>query len=130
MTTQKNYQHEVVANVYQPGRSTLHARLALTGSEISINTLSPGVALPFVHAHKQNEDVYVVLKGAGKFFVDGEEFAVQEGSAVRIDPSGARSIKADASSALTYICVQSKRGSLTQHTKDDGMPADGKPSWV
>ena len=130
MTTVKNYKYATVANPFEPGRSTLHDLLALTGAEVSINTLPAGAALPFIHAHQQNEEVYVVLKGNGLFFVDGEEFAIQAGSVLRIDPAAARSVKASAAFALTYVCIQTKVGSLVQHTEKDGVPALGSPSWA
>ena len=37
------------------GRSELHNALALTGCEVSCNNLPAGVAVPFVHSHKNNE---------------------------------------------------------------------------
>ncbi|WP_005038165.1 cupin domain-containing protein [Holophaga foetida] len=129
MTANKNYQATLVAEMYKPGRTVLHDDLALTSAEVSINTLPAGVSLPFIHAHKQNEEIYVVLKGKGLFYIDGEEFGVQEGCVVRIDPAAARSIKADEASELTYVCVQAKAGSLEQHTQGDGLPAEGQPSW-
>ena len=42
-------------------RVELHNQLGLTGCEISINELPPKAAVPFVHAHKQNEEVYGCL---------------------------------------------------------------------
>lgn len=39
-------------------RVELHNLLGLTGCEISINELPAKAAVPFVHAHKQNEEVY------------------------------------------------------------------------
>ena len=41
-------------------RVELHNLLGLTGCEISINELPAKAAVPFVHAHKQNEEVYGV----------------------------------------------------------------------
>ena len=46
-------------------RVELHNLLGLTGCEISINELPAKAAVPFVHAHKQNEEVYGVLGGKG-----------------------------------------------------------------
>ena len=129
MSTGKNYQTSAFANIYQPGRAVLHDDLALTGAEISINTLPAGASVPFVHAHQQNEEVYLVLKGKGLFYVDGEEFPVQEGCVIRVDPAGERTIKADDGSDLSYVCVQAKAGSLMQHTQQDGVLVDKKPSW-
>ena len=64
--------------------------LGLTGCEVSLNRLPAGTSMPFAHAHKKNEELYLVLRGSGIFFVDGEEFPVQEGSLVRIAPAGDR----------------------------------------
>ena len=41
----------------------LHNALALTGCEVSCNNLPAGVAVPFVHSHKNNEECYLVLGG-------------------------------------------------------------------
>ena len=53
-------------------RTELHDRLGLTGAEISVNTLDAGASIPFVHAHKANEEIYFVLSGSGKAVVDGD----------------------------------------------------------
>ena len=46
-------------------RSELHDLLKLTGAEISCNNLPAGVSVPFVHSHTLNEEIYIVLEGAG-----------------------------------------------------------------
>ena len=61
------------------GRSELHELLHLTGAEISCNTLPAGVSIPFVHAHTENEEIYLVLDGSGWLYVDGEEVAIRQG---------------------------------------------------
>ena len=53
-------------------RVELHNLLGLTGCEISINELPAKAAVPFVHAHKQNEEVYGVLGGKGQLYIDGQ----------------------------------------------------------
>src|SRR5512139_1721362 len=103
-TTAKNYQATSIGDIQAKGRVTLHNDLSLTGSEISINELPAGVGLPFLHSHKRNEEVYIVVKGKGRFQVDGEEFAVAEGSVVRVDPPGVRGITADAQDSIRYLC--------------------------
>ena len=47
-------------------RTELHDKLSLTGAEVSINHLPAGASVPFVHAHKNNEEIYAILEGAGK----------------------------------------------------------------
>ena len=59
----KNY---TITNLGSGARIELKAVLNLSGCEISINELPAGVSVPFVHAHKQNEEVYIVLEGSGK----------------------------------------------------------------
>ena len=73
-------------------RTELHELLHLTGCEASLNNLPAGVSIPFVHAHTKNEELYVILAGNGTFFVDGEEFAVKAGDAIRVDPNGQRCV--------------------------------------
>ncbi|WP_196594133.1 cupin domain-containing protein [Pectinatus sottacetonis] len=40
----------------------------------------------FVRSHKENEDLYVITNGSGRFFVDGEEFSIRERSMIRVVP--------------------------------------------
>ena len=44
-------------SVGQDARTELHDKLSLTGAEISINDLPAGGSVPFVHAHKQNQEI-------------------------------------------------------------------------
>ena len=128
--TAKNYQATSVGDIQAKGRVTLHNELALTGSEISINELPPGVSVPFLHSHKRNEEVYIVVKGKGRFQVDGDEFDIAEGSVIRVDPAGARCITADSQSSIRYICIQTEAKSLVQFTEADGVILEAKPSWL
>lgn len=125
-----NYQSIALGDITTLGRVTLNEALALTGSEVSINELPAGISVPFVHAHQQNEEVYLILSGKGVFFLDGEEITVSAGDALRVDPKARRCLKADAGSALRFVCIQTRAGSLSQFTETDGVPADGKPSWL
>ena len=125
----KNYQSTSIGALKDVKRETLHDVLALTGAEISVNQLSPGASSPFIHSHKVNEEVYLVIAGRGSFQVDGEEFPVAEGTAIRIDPAGKRSVKAADDEGLTYICVQAGCGTLVQFTRTDGVLHEEKPAW-
>ncbi|RAZ51143.1 cupin domain-containing protein [Campylobacter hyointestinalis] len=125
--TGKNY--KMISSKDSP-RSEFHDELNLTGCEVSINHLKAGDSVPFVHSHKQNEEVYIVLEGSGVLFIDGEEFEVNAGDVLRIDPDGKRCFKASSSSDLKYICIQCKAGSLEQFTDGDGVINAEKPSWL
>ena len=127
---QTNYKVASFAGVETAGRMTFKDMLDLSGSELSVNALPAGISVPFTHAHKRNEVVYVVLSGKGLFYVDGEEFAVARGSVVRVSPAGERCLKADAASPLLYLCIQTEANSLVQATENDGVIATSKPSWL
>ena len=102
-------------------RTELHDKLGLTGAEISVNTLPAGASVPFVHAHKANEEIYFILSGNGKVVVDGEDIALAEGNWIRIAPAGRRQFFAASDSPISYICVQVKAGSLGAYTADDAL---------
>lgn len=70
-----NYTKTTIAG---DGRIELHDILALTGAEISINQLPAGGKVPFVHAHKQNEEIYGILAGRGTVIIDGEEISLPQ----------------------------------------------------
>ncbi|HKK01804.1 MAG TPA: cupin domain-containing protein [Desulfuromonadales bacterium] len=111
------------------GKYFIGEQLGLTGSEVSLNRLPAGKGIPFVHAHKKNEELYIVLRGSGTFYVDGEEFPVQEGSLIRVAPDGGRAWKAG-DEDLYFICIQTEAGSLSQATLEDGYHLETKASWM
>ncbi len=111
------------------GKYFIGRELGLTGCEVSLNRLPAGTGMPFVHSHKKNEELYIVLRGSGTFFVDGEEFPVQEGSLVRVAPEGERAWRAG-DEDLYFICVQAEAGSLSQATLKDGARLGTKASWM
>ena len=74
-------------------RSELHDALGLTGCEVSVNALPAGAAVPFVHRHVKNEEVYGVLEGRGELYIDGEVVELKAGDWFRISPEGRRAIR-------------------------------------
>ena len=102
-------------------RTELHDQLGLTGAEISVNHLPAGGCVPFVHAHKENEEIYIILSGKGKAVVDGDEVELAAGDVVRIAPAGKRQFFAAADSELGYVCIQVKAGSLGAYTVGDAI---------
>ena len=95
-------------------RTELHDKLGLTGAEISVNTLPAAASVPFIHAHKENEEIYFILSGKGKAVVDGEEIALEEGDWIRIAPEGKRQFFASADCPISYMCFI-KRKSPNYH---------------
>ncbi len=108
-------------HVARDARTELHDKLSLTGAEVSINHLPAGASVPFVHAHKNNEEIYGVLEGRGKAVVDGEEVELEAGDWLRIAPAGKRQFFAAEDSPISFICIQVKENSLGDYTRDDAV---------
>ena len=94
--------------------------LATTGCELSFGSLEVGDAVPFFHAHKQNEEVYIILAGNGRMQVDDDVFDISAGSVIRVAIGAPRCLKAG-NEALVYVCLQCRQGSLQQCTMADGI---------
>lgn len=108
-------------NIANEARTELHEALALTGAEISINNLPAGEGVPFVHYHKNNEEIYGILSGKGKVIIDGEEILLTKGDWIRISPIAKRQFFADEKSPLTFVCIQVKENSLDTYTMTDAQ---------
>ena len=108
-------------NIGNEGRVELHEKLSLTGAEISINQLPAGASVPFVHSHKNNEEIYGILSGKGKAVIDNETIELTAGDWLRISPAAKRQFFASQESDITYVCIQAKENSLGGFTADDAV---------
>ena len=111
------------------GKEFLGQRLGLTGIEVSLNAMGPGQSVPFSHAHKQNEELYLFLSGSGEMLLDDQIVKVGAGSAVRIKPAVFRCWRNTGDVPLTCVVVQAKAGSLEQATRTDGIVPPDPPRW-
>lgn len=123
------YDTEIPGGKRARGKLFLQEILGLSGLEISINVLPAGKGVPFYHKHKENEEVYMFVKGSGQFQVDGEVIPIQEGTVIRVSPDGARTWRNNSSEDLFYIVIQGKEHSLTSSTISDGIPLPDKVEW-
>ncbi len=108
-------------SVAQDARTELHDKIFLTGAEVSINNLPAGASVPFVHSHKNNEEIYGILAGKGKAVIDGETIELAKGDWVRISPTAKRQFFASDDASISYVCIQVKENSLKGYTMDDGV---------
>ncbi len=114
-----------------PGKIFLKEILHLTSAEISLNTLPPGQSVPFYHKHRQNEEIYIFVRGEGEFQVGDRVFPVSEGSVVRVDPDGERCWRNTSDTEmLCYVVIQSRINSYTGQTIEDGFGVEKRVSWV
>ncbi|GAB4370303.1 MAG: hypothetical protein Kow00121_10900 [Elainellaceae cyanobacterium] len=113
------------------GKIFLKQILNLTSSEISVNNLPPKASVPFYHKHRLNEEIYIFVQGFGEFQVDDCVFAVQQGTIVRVDPEGERCMRnTSATDDLCWIVIQSRSGSYSDHTIQDGFGVQKRVRWV
>ena len=102
-------------------RTEFHQTLGLTGAEVSFNNLPAGVSVPFVHSHKENEEIYIITEGKGTLTIDGEVVKIKKGNVIKISPNGKRQFAAADDEGISYVCVQVKENSLTSYTENDAI---------
>ncbi len=106
-------------SVQNEARTELHNALGLTGAEVSVNVLPAGASVPFVHSHKQNEEIYGVIEGEGIAYIDGQSVPIKAGDWLRVAPAAKRRFSAAQNSGIKYICIQAKANSLEEFTAAD-----------
>jgi len=112
------------------GKLFLKSLLASAGLEISLNVVPPGKAMPFLHRHQQNDEVYFVVGGRGEFLVDGECIDVAEGSVLCMSPPAARAWRNNSDSPLYFLCIQYRADSVIEGGTRDGQRVEGMPVWA
>src|SRR4051794_20639675 len=68
--------------------------LALERSALGYQRIPPGYRFPYGHTHKEQEEVYVVVRGSGRMKVDDEVLDLEEWDAVRVPPGAWRGYEA------------------------------------
>ena len=111
----------VKTSVGNEGRVELHNTLSLTGAEISVNRLPAGASVPFIHAHKHNEEIYAILAGSGNAVIDDETVALTAGDWLKIEPAAKRQFFASENEGIEYVCIQVRENSLEGFTADDAI---------
>ena len=81
------------------GAAGLEFRLAtkaleLDRSGLSYQRIPPDCRFPYGHTHKQQEEVYVVVRGSGRMKLDDEIVDVEEWDVVRVPPGTWRGYEA------------------------------------
>ncbi len=94
------------------------ARDAVGSQQVGVSrfTYAPGARMPFGHRHREQEEVYVVVDGAGRVKLDDEIVAVAAWDVIRVAPGVMRAFEAGPD-GLDLVCVGSRRppGGDTEH---------------
>ncbi|MBI5587391.1 MAG: cupin domain-containing protein [Deltaproteobacteria bacterium] len=97
--------------------------------EISFQMLPPNTEIPFYHKHADHEEIYIFLKGKGQFQIDHNTFDVQEGSIVKVAPTGKRTWRNSTNQPMIFMVIQGKAGSLEKYETADGFGVPEKVQW-
>lgn len=124
-----DYVLELGPEINIPGKVFGGAALGATGSEFSFQVFQPGTESGFLHTHKNHEELYFFLSGKGEFQVDGEVFPIAEGSVVRVDPAGKRSVRNNGTTPLVMLCVQYRGNTFTSEDAADGVILNEEVKW-
>lgn len=112
----------------------LSRRMGCKGVGFSFVRYRPGHGAGYVHRHKVQEEVFVVVKGTGSIILDGRRHAMPEGTAVRVSPRVYRAIGNDSKRDAVFLIlggVPPKKFPLGGRTLfGDGIPNRKKvPRW-
>ncbi len=125
----KDYMLTLSPEMQIPGKVFGGAAVNATGAEFSFQEFAPGAESGFLHTHKNHEELYFFLSGKGEFQVDGEVFAIEEGSVVRVAPAGKRSVRNNGAEPMLMLCVQYKGNTFTADDATDGEILNDKVVW-
>lgn len=124
---QYRFEHPRLGSVR--GKRFLKELLGLTAMEASVGVMPAGVGLPFLHKHRDSEELYLIVKGSGQFQIDGQTLDVREGSVIRVSPDGARTWRSSSTEPMVYICIQAKKDSFKAVGIEDGVPLKDPVVW-
>lgn len=99
--------------------------LETSGAEVSFREIPPGTVIPFLHKHETHEEIYIFLRGSGRFQVDDDVFPIKEGSIVKVTLDGSRTLCNDSEESMIYMVVQSRAGTLNGYNVSDGYRIEG-----
>lgn len=124
-----DYLLKLSPEVQIPGKVFGGKAVGATGAEFSFQSFAPGTETGFLHTHKHHEELYFFLSGKGEFQVDGQIFAIGEGSVVKVAPAGVRSVRNTGSEPLVMLCVQYKNATFTAEDATDGNILNEPVKW-
>ena len=115
--------------------TSLKEPLELSGVGVSIFNLPPGKGYTFMHAHEEQEEVYICLLGKGTALIGKEKIPLKQGDILRIDPEDRRAFRAGDNEPLVMICAGGvthgyPKSENSRSLIDDGVPHfDDIPFW-
>ena len=106
-----------------PGLDARFGRSHLESRDLGISRFlyEPNLRSPFAHSHREQEEAYVVIGGAGRVLLDGEVLELRQWDVVRVAPEVMRAFEAGPE-GLDVIAVGGPKPE-----GGDGVP--GEAAW-
>jgi len=111
------------------GKVFLKELLDLNSMEVSLNKDTPNTGSNFFHSHKNNEEVYIFLRGTGEMMIDKDRFPIEEGSVVRVPTGAYRACWNTGKENLYYVVIQAQTNSLKTFALTDAEFSEDKIPW-
>lgn len=127
--TKVHFAFESLPNLLNPRK-----KLNLQGVAVGVINLKPGQGYTFTHSHREQEELYMVIKGSGQIYLDGTLESVEKGDFIRVSPHVRRALKAS-QKGLFIICAGGvpagyPKNENARYLIDDGIPYyDDIPPW-
>ena len=110
--------------------------LVLNALGLTVVRLPSGKGYTFMHQHKEQEEVYIIIDGKGIIHINGQDIPISRGDFINVFPESKRALKADDDSDLIYICAVAVKSEKYPNDKtkntliNDGIPDfDNLPPW-
>ena len=108
----------------------LRDEIKLTALGMSFARLPAGKGYTYLHKHKNQEEVYIILQGKGVIYLDGEIIDLSQGDVVRVNPEVYRGLKANDETELVCLIVGALLSSgYPKHKNSRALIDDGIPDW-
>ncbi len=112
------------------GKLFLGDLVNLTSMVVSLNKDAPNTGMSFFHSHKNNEELYIFLRGTGEMVIDKDRFTVTEGSIVKVDPNAKRAWWNTGNEDLYYAVIQAPVNGLKASGLNDAELGEAKVPWI
>lgn len=130
MYNKKNYSFDDLPDFV----TILKKDLRLSKVALGLISLPPEKGYSFLHAHKEQEEVYIILSGNGVMQIEKEELLLKPGDIIRVAPEAKRALKAGSEKLVAICCGGVTKGFPKKEDSrtliDDGIPYfDELPNW-
>ena len=109
--------------------------LKLTAIGVSLSKMDPGMGYPFFHAHEEQEEIFICLKGTGTILVGNDEITMKPGDIVRVSPDVPRALGNRTKEPCTFLLLgglptQKHKNDESMMLINDGIEmTDKNPDW-